>query len=249
MKILVAGESWVKHIIHIKGFDSFTNSEYDEGIQWFRNAMDEAGIEMDFIPNHDAPEKFPTKLEELQQYDVVLLSDIGSNTLLLNKGTFNKSELGVNRLNLIKEYVDKGGGFAMIGGYMSFQGIDAKSKYKDTAIEEILPVSMYSFDDRFEAPEGLHIQIVKPDHPILEGIDGQWPHFLGYNRVQPKETGTLIAEHNGDAFLSVGTYGNGRTLAFASDFAPHWGPKEFVEWKHYNRLWVNSMKWLAGERS
>lgn len=249
MKILVAGESWVKHIIHIKGFDTFTNSEYAEGIEWFRSAMEEAGIEMDFIPNHDAPEKFPTTLEELNRYHVVILSDIGSNTLLLSNSTFSKSELAVNRLNLIKEYVSFGGGFAMVGGYMSFQGIDAKAKYKDTAIEEILPVTMHPFDDRFEAPEGLHIHIVSPEHPILEGIHGAWPHFLGYNRIQAKDSGTVLAEHNGNAFLAVGEFGKGRTLAFASDFAPHWGPKEFVEWQHYNRLWTNSVKWLAAKES
>lgn len=246
MKILVSGESWVKHIIHIKGFDTFTNSEYEEGIGWFQEAMKQANVEMDFIPNHDAPEKFPKTLEELKQYDVVLLSDIGSNTLLLSQDTFSKSKLAVNRLELIKEYVSQGGGFAMVGGYMSFQGIDGKAKFKDTAIEEILPVSLYPYDDRYEAPEGLFINITDPEHSILKGIEGEWPHFLGYNKLDAKPDATVVAEHNGNAFIATTTYGEGRTLAFASDFAPHWGPKEFVEWEYYNQFWKNAIQWLAG---
>lgn len=248
MKVLVAGESWIKHIIHIKGFDDFTNSEYADGMEWFTRAMKNGGYELDFIPNHEAPEKFPTTLEQLKQYDVVILSDIGSNTLLLSNAVFSKSQLGVNRLNLIRDYVAEGGGFAMIGGYMSFQGIDAKAKYKDTAIEEILPVTMLPYDDRLEEPEGVNIEITDPQHPILEGVEGEWPAFLGYNKVYAKPEATVIARHEECAFLAVGTFGKGRTLAFASDFAPHWGPKEFVDWEHYDRLWQNSVRWLAGAR-
>lgn len=248
MKILVAGESWVKHTIHIKGFDDFTSSEYEEGIEWFAGSMDKAGIQLDFMPNHEAPEKFPVSLSELQKYDAVILSDIGSNTLLLSKSVFSKSQLGVNRLKLIRDYVEQGGGFAMIGGYMSFQGIDAKAKYKHTAIEEILPITMLPYDDRLEAPEGLQIDIVLPDHPILSGIDGNWPAFLGYNKIYAKPGATVLAKHGDCAFLAVGTFGKGRTLAFASDFAPHWGPKEFIEWKHYDRLWQNSVNWLAEKK-
>ena len=30
-KVLLAGESWVTHSTHVKGFDSFTTSSYSEG--------------------------------------------------------------------------------------------------------------------------------------------------------------------------------------------------------------------------
>ena len=35
-----------------------------------------------------------------------------------------------NALALIKEYVSNGGGLLMIGGYLSFTGIEAKANYK-----------------------------------------------------------------------------------------------------------------------
>ena len=35
-RVLIAGESWTTHSIHQKGFDSFTTTEYNEGVQWLR---------------------------------------------------------------------------------------------------------------------------------------------------------------------------------------------------------------------
>src|SRR5690625_6905824 len=91
MKILFAGETWVKHIIHQKGFDTFTNSEYGEDVGWFRDAMKAGNIEMDHVPSHAVGDMFPTTLEELQEYDAVILSDVGSNSMLLSVNTDRKS--------------------------------------------------------------------------------------------------------------------------------------------------------------
>src|SRR5690625_5785736 len=110
MKVLVAGESWIKHIIHVKGFDSFTNSEYGEGIGWLKNALESGGIDMTHIPSHQVGDLFPTTMEELNEYDAVILSDIGSNSMLLSISTFTDSIVQPNRLDMIKEYVENGGG-------------------------------------------------------------------------------------------------------------------------------------------
>ncbi len=42
-------------------------------------------------------------------------------------------------------------------------------------------------------------------------------------------------------------YGEGRTLAFASDCGPHWAPVSFVEWSGYAAFWDQALAWLAGE--
>ena len=249
MKILFCGESWVKHIIHTKGFDSFTNTEYEEGIHWFKEAMEAGGVEMDYVPGHLVPDHFPTTLEALQQYDAVFLSDIGSNSLLLSSKTFAKSEVAVNRLDLIKDYVSAGGGFVMVGGYLTFQGIDAKGKYKDTPVEDILPITMLPHDDRHEAPEGIHIEVDQPNHPVLKDVDPKWPHFLGYNKLLADEDADVVAHHGDYAFIATKSFGEGRTLTFASDLAPHWGPPEFVNWSCYNTFWNNVVKWVAGEQN
>lgn len=243
-KVLIAGESWVSYTTHIKGFDTFYTSTYEEGVKWLKEALEQGGYGVTFLPNHLAPEKFPFTLEEIQQYDAVILSDIGSNTLLLPHATFTKSEKRPNRCELIKEYVAQGGGFCMIGGYMSFTGIDAKTRYGETAIADILPVKMIDKDDRVELPEGIIPETIK-EHEVLAGIPAQWPFFLGYNKTVEIPEGTVLARINNDPFIAIREYGKGKTAAFTSDCAPHWGPPEFVNWEYYNTLWTNLLNWLT----
>ena len=45
-----------------------------------------------------------------------------------------------------------GGGLLMIGGYLSFAGIDGKARYHGTPVEDALPVTIAATDDRVEAP-------------------------------------------------------------------------------------------------
>jgi uncharacterized membrane protein len=42
-RILIAGESWTVHSIHQKGFDSFTTTEYAEGVRWLKAALEKGG--------------------------------------------------------------------------------------------------------------------------------------------------------------------------------------------------------------
>lgn len=245
MKILFVGESWVINSTHIKGFDQFTETTYGEGGTWLIEALKGAGMEVDYMPCHVAANEFPTTLEEIQRYDVVILSDIGSNTLLLTEDVFAKGKRMPNRLELVKEFVENGGGFAMMGGYMSFQGIDGKSKYAHTAIADILPVKMMESDDRLEAPEGVTPKIIDDSHPILKGVSKNWPHFLGYNMLFEIDPKDVIAKCGDHVFMAGKEFGKGRTLVFASDISPHWGSPEFLEWESYNTLFSNMAKWLA----
>ena len=91
-KVLLAGESWMSYTTHVKGFDSFYTSTYETGEKWLKAALEAGGYEVTFLPNHLANEEFPFTMEELKQYDLVILSDIGANTLLLPGATFNRSE-------------------------------------------------------------------------------------------------------------------------------------------------------------
>lgn len=242
VKILLAGETWVTHSIHVKGFDAYTTGTYQEGQEPFLEALEGKEVVIDFIPNHEATDKFPTSIEKLNEYDVVLLSDIGSNTLLLRPETLHDSKTTPNRLKLLREYVHQGGGFAMIGGYLSYQGFQAKANYHFTAVEEVLPVEMYQCDDRVELPSGAQPQVVE-NHPIVSELDEEWPILLGYNKIKPK--GEVLVEINEDPLLVVKEKGEGKVAAYTSDCAPHWAPPEFVQWNQYGDMWVNLLKWLA----
>ncbi|MCL7653846.1 glutamine amidotransferase, partial [Klebsiella pneumoniae] len=66
---------------------------------------------------------FPLTLEALQEWDAIILSDIGANTLLLHPDTWLKSRRTANRLTLLHDYVAGGGGRRVIGGQYRLQGI------------------------------------------------------------------------------------------------------------------------------
>src|SRR3954471_5626304 len=124
LRALVVGESWIKHTIHMKGFDQFHSTEYEEGAGVFLGCLERSGIDVTYIRGHEISGRFPTTREALDSYDVVLISDVGANSFLLCDETFLPSQISVNRLELLAEYVELGGGLIMVGGYLSFSGID-----------------------------------------------------------------------------------------------------------------------------
>ena len=67
MRVLVAGESWVTHTVHIKGFDSFVTSGYEEGVGWLKAALEKAGHTVHHMPNHLVATDFPSTVESLRQ--------------------------------------------------------------------------------------------------------------------------------------------------------------------------------------
>lgn len=244
-RILIAGESWVMHTIHQKGFDSFTTTAYGEGHQWLQAALEDGGFIVEHLPNHLANAHFPATVEELRRYDAVVLSDIGANTLLLHPDTFTKSISRSNSLIALRDYVGGGGGLVMVGGYLTFQGIDGKARYAGTPVEDALPVTMLPVDDRVEVPEGATPKVLMADHAIVEGLPSTWPQLLGYNRLEPRPEADLVATVGTDPLLVAWTYGQGRAIAFASDCGPHWAPPAFVEWEGYARLWQQLMGWVT----
>jgi uncharacterized membrane protein len=244
-RVLLAGESWSTTSIHTKGFDSFITSLYEEGAADFIVALEAAGHEVTFQPNHIAAEQFPNTVDALNAYDVVVLSDIGSNTLLMPKTVFVGGQSAPNRLSVLAEWVRGGGAVRMVGGYLSFQGIEAKGNYRGTPLAEVLPVLMEVGDDREETPEGSVAHVSLTDHPVVQGITEPWPRILGYQRLVAKEGTQVLATVGDNPLIVVGEHGKGRVAAFASDMGPHWMPREFVEWPGYARLWQQLTTWLA----
>ena len=239
VKVLLAGESWVSTGTHVKGFNHFAASEYQIGIAGLRKALDGSDIALTHLPGHLVPTEFPTTMDGLAAYDVVVLSDIGADSLLLHPDTFVRGQRTPNRLKLIADWVEAGGGFLMVGGYYSFQGINGAARYHNTPIEKILPVAMLSVDDRVEVPEGFEPAVAgAADHPAIDGIAGPWPYLLGFNEVMPKPDAEVILSAGADSplpLLVAGKHGNGRTMAWTSDIGPHWLPDSFVSWPGYQQ--------------
>jgi len=245
MRVLLAGESWVNAATDYKGYDAFPHAQVEIGCAELLAALRGAGHEVTHLPSHDVAEHFPSTLEELDAYDVVLLSDIGSNSLLLPPVVFAQGRPAPNRLKLLAEWVRRGGGLMMAGGYLSFQGFQGRANYHRTAVEDVLPVRISPYDDRVETPEGICGRLTDAVHPITEGLDTEWPILLGYQRLEAREDATVLAAIEDDPLLLVREVGEGRTLAFASDISPHWAPQEFMGWDGYGVLFDRAVRWLA----
>ena len=248
MKVLLAGESWSILAIHTKGFDHVNLGRYHEAGGPLIEALKSKGVEVDYLPNDAAQLNFPVEMKELKQYDAVIFSDVGSNSLLLHPKTQFECVRMPNRLELVKSYVEQGGGFLMCGGYMSYSGIEGRARYGMTPIADILPVNLLTYDDRVEKPQGIFPTITNEKHPVLTGLAGmEWPDFLGYNKLSIKDGAQLIGQFGEDVFMAGWDYGKGRAFAFATDCVPHWGPPEFNQWAGYPILFSNIVKWLAKE--
>lgn len=246
-RILIVGETWVTYAVHTKGFDSFTTASFGEGYSYLKAALEAAGHTVDVIENHDAAQVFPDSEEGLRPYATVILSDIGANTLLLTPPTWTGGQPTANRLDVIARYVRGGGGLIMVGGYLTFMGIEGKGFWRRTPVEAVLPVMLHPHDDRREHPEGVVARADRPGHPILAGVEGAWPALLGYNQVVLKDGAELVASIAGDPLIATATADRGRTAVFTSDCSPHWCPTAFCrDWPGYGRLWANLVGWTSG---
>ncbi len=252
IRVLLVGESWVSAATHYKGFDQFGSVTFHLGAEPLVAALKGSDIDLVYLPAHEAVSAFPFTTDGLAAFRVVLLSDIGANSLLLPPEVWLHGRPVPNRLKLLRDWTAAGGGLVMAGGYLSFQGIDGRARWHRTPVEAALPVDCLPHDDRVEAPEGFVPDIAVPGHPILAGIDGPWPVLLGANEVTVKDRpgvellARLPAEQGGHPLLVTGPYGAGRTVAWTSDIGPHWLPAPFVDWPGYARLWTNLLRWAAG---
>lgn len=231
---------------HIKGVDSFTTHSYVEGVGPLRDALTAAGHSTTHLPAHLVPQQFPDDAAALADYDLVVLSDIGANSIQLAPRVIDRSERGHDRLANLAAWVADGGALLMVGGYLSFTGFEGKAAFRQSPLAPSLPVELLPEDDRVELPAGAAPSVLRQDHPAVGGAGAQWPHLLGYNRVRARAGATTLAEIAGDPLLVVGEHGKGRTAAFTSDCSPHWAPPEFCErWDGYGNLFDGLVRWLT----
>ena len=87
LKVLFIGESWHIHMIHSKGYDSFTSSKYEEGATWLLQCLKNSQVDVTYMPAHTVQIAFPEDVAQLEQYDAIVISDIGSNTFRKRKLT------------------------------------------------------------------------------------------------------------------------------------------------------------------
>ncbi len=244
MRVLLLGESWTIHSIHQKGFDTFTTTEFEEGGHEFVSVLRSAGHQVTRIPAHLIHRDLPSDSAGLHAVaDVVVVSDVGANSFLLAPETLNDSVAAPDRTATLRDFVATGGGLLMVGGYMTFSGIDAKARWGRSGLAAALPVEVLDRDDRIELPAGAR-PIVGADHEVVRGLSSDWPVILGMNEVIARQDANVLVTCEGHPLVVLGRYGAGRSAAFTSDLAPHWAPPEFLAWDGYGPLFNNLVRWL-----
>ena len=147
-------------------------------------------------------------------------------------------------------HVAQGAGLLMIGGWESYHGLGGD--WDGTPVAEILPVEIATQDDRLNCDHPAFVRAEYHLHPIARGLpwDERPPLIGGYNRFVPRDgaetilhvmrysvsfnTATpaaepVLVEAGEDPLLVIGSHGQGRVAALATDVAPHWvGP--LVDW-------------------
>ena len=185
------------------------------------------------------------------------------------------------QLDTIAAQVKAGQGLLMIGGWESFTG--ANHEYTDSILKEVLPVVMQSGDDRVNCSAPCLVEKAC-DHKIVNSLpfEENPPCIGGFNRlvikgeaetvlfarrfkaVRQEEEFRFTPFEEPDSLLVVGSYGEGRVCAFATDAAPHW-VGGLVDWgdsrvyaqatgasaievgNWYAKLFANMVNWTAGK--
>jgi uncharacterized membrane protein/Mg-chelatase subunit ChlD len=198
---------------------------------------------------------FPTEelfQEELGSFDLVIFQNF-------NFAPYNMRQY----LPEISKFVKDGGGFAMVGGDLSF----ASGGYSQTPIEEVLPVHLPPRGTRpliDETPFRPRLTESGERHPITQlAFDPSsnrrlWeklPMQKGTNLVLgAKEHSTVLAEHptltaDGDPMpvITVAEMGDGRVMALTTDSTWRWGFEHLGQGgtpREYQVFWNSAIRWL-----
>ena len=225
-----------------KGLDVFNYAE------WLVKALESDGRhQVTSIPAWDFYKMEPGEYEKiLDEYELLIFSDIEAKNFQLAPSFFDRKKFGneiltfPDRTRLTVEAVHNGIPVMFLGGWLSFSGELGKGGWGRTRLSEVLPVTCLTGEDLVESTEGFYPKVTRGKEKWLHGIDiNSFPPILGYNQVIAKDNCETIlsVKETGDPLLATGQFGKGRTIAYMSDPAPHWGCN-FVYWKHYNDFWL-----------
>ncbi|MFH0795759.1 MAG: glutamine amidotransferase [Candidatus Omnitrophota bacterium] len=172
---------------------------------------------------------FPGTAEEFYQYDLVVLNNIPAEAISYDGKLF------------LRHYLKQGGKVLVIGGFLSLGNGD----YKDTVLEEILPVSLKGNYDltKFNRWEKLTpgFSPSPKDKSLFSGIS--WkdePVVLWYQDVFPKDGAKVLiyAGEEKKPFLTVRSYGKGKCAVINGLALGKPGNNEtgFWEWSGWPKL-------------
>jgi uncharacterized membrane protein len=105
-KVLYAGDSAIMAVLGLEGIEVFPLMDqiWDAGVH-LKSALEAAGHTVTRMLSHEAYYNLPETAERLAAYDVLVLSDIGHDTVMLYPGARrNAVPMGPNRLKEIVRF-------------------------------------------------------------------------------------------------------------------------------------------------
>lgn len=205
--IVLAGESGaVTEIVEI-GPTRFVRRRAWAGLGPLVDACERAGLSAMALPCGPVP-------PDLKRPDVWLLSDL--------------PRAAADAFGILSQLlVDVPGacGLVMIGGAYSFEGLEGTGGWFEPRSAVLFPLLPPGAPDATEAPGAVRL-IPTPFCPDgLARLMASAPPFFGYNRLQPRRDARVLATFDDSApALIVSDPAPCRSVAFASDLLPHWGP-------------------------
>ena len=201
----------------------------------------------------------PARESDFALFDVIIIHDM------------DRTFWTTSQLDLLAQWVNKGGGLLMIGGNNSF----GPGGYGGTRLEDVMPVLM---GDRNMPQENAlflpQLTSAGQAHPIFEGITGffggpgntppderlaKLPPLKGcISVVSAKPTATLLAVHPDRrnqagplVSLAVQNFGAGRSAAWTADTTWQWRLTLAATGREgpYARFWGQMIRYLAGADS
>jgi len=248
MNVLYIGDHKLQANQYFVGMDSF--QVFHQEVRDYEPLLDvlraDKDVSADYFDGPDTMTEFPRSVDELSEYDVLIISDLSRGTL---EPHFHPDAIpGPNLLRIVRDFVEEGGGLVYCGGWMTFQGYQGVGNWHGTPVADTLPVEIRPiYDDRVERPEGAEVSLVVDSHPVIENITEPFPNVYGYNRTAGvHDQADLLARVDGDPLLAVTEHGDGRVLAYTSDPGIQWG-HDLVDRDEYGTFWGDVLRWVNAD--
>ncbi len=214
-----------------------------------RTLTDDVGAttsELSLIP-------FPSNLlfsDYLSSFDLVIFHNFKFTPFIDKRNLAN-----------IKEYVEEGGAFLMIGGDLSFQG----GRYDRTPVEEILPVSIRGGSKKFLLGEfPMRVQPKFARHPLLKLENNPEQNAKAWESLPPIQGANIglvpvkgahvlgaVRNHKADVpVLVTRQVKEGRTMIIAADSSWNWNFLRVGRGgsgRYYQKFWENVIAWMTDE--
>ena len=189
--------------------------------------------------------------------ETLFTKDLKNFDLLIFDNFSHQFYFNPKYLENVREFVNEGGGLAMIGGPNQFTG------YAGTPVGEVLPIKLARKEDyRRDNPSEVRLTRVGITHPITRvssdekdtlNLWREMPPLDGINLLEPKSTGTVLLETR-DAtprpIITVGNYGKGRSLVLSTDYSWKWYMGMVAKGKGnwaYFRFMERMVRWLTSD--